>query len=155
MRTLITNALVIICLSVISFSCGNRKAPENQVKTENKSSQKKEPGKIVFDKEIHNFGTLKDGEIVSFSFVFRNMGGAPFEISKIEKSCGCIDFKYNSDSIKPGETSAVELIFNTEGEWGNQIKGVTVITSEGERKELQIGAYIDNKQFNNLLNTEK
>jgi len=33
---------------------------------------------------------------------------------------------------------------------------VTVETSEGEQKELQIGAYIENKQFNNnLLNTEK
>ena len=155
MRILITNTLIIICLSLILFSCGNRKAPEKPVRTENKSSQKKEPGKIVFDKEIHNFGTLKDGEIVSFSFVFRNMGGAPFEIRKVEKSCGCIDFKYNSDSIKPGESSSVELIFNTEGEWGNQIKGVTVVTSEGERKELQIGAYIDNKQFNNLLRTNE
>jgi len=150
MRTLITNVLIIICVSLISFSCGNRKVSENAVKKESKSSEKKEPGKIVFDKEIHNFGTLKDGEIVSFSFVFHNMGGAAFKINKVEKSCGCIDFKYNSDSIKPGETSSVELIFNTEGEWGNQIKGVTIITSEGEQKELQIGAYIDNKQFNNL-----
>ena len=155
MRALITNALLIIFLSLILFACGNRRVQENGVKKENKPLEKKEPGKIVFDKEIHNFGTLKDGEIVSFSFIFRNKGGSSFKISKVEKSCGCIDFKYNSDSIKPGETSSVELIFNTEGEWGNQIKGVSVVTSEGERKELQIGAYIDNKQFNNFLNPEK
>jgi hypothetical protein len=137
------------------MACGYHGSKNNGVSQENKSLEKKTPGKIVFDKEIHNFGTLKDGEIVTYSFTFRNTGGSPFIISKVEKSCGCIDFKFNSNTIQPGESSSVELIFNTAGEWGNQIKGVTVETSEGERKELQIGAYIENKQFNNLLNTEK
>ncbi len=155
MRTNILNALIIICLLLLYTSCDGRRNQKNGVSKENKSLKKKGPGKIVFDKEIHNFGTLKDGEIVSFSFIFRNTGDSPFIISNVEKSCGCIDFKYNSIAIQPGEMSTIELIFNTAGEWGNQIKGVTVETSEGERKELQIGAYIDNKQFNNLLNTEK
>jgi len=121
----------------------------------NKSIEKKDAGKIVFDKEIHNFGTVKDGEIVSFSFVFRNVGGSPINIINVEKSCGCIDIKYNTNIVSPGESAAVEVIFNTAGEWGNQIKGVTIETSDGYRKELQIGAYIENKQFNNLLNTQK
>ena len=155
MKTITFNTLLIIGLLLLSSSCGNHVSPEKVVSKENKSFEKKGPGKIVFDKEIHNFGTLKDGEIVSFSFVFRNAGGSPFKISKAEKSCGCIDFKFSPGIVQPGETSSVELIFNTAGEWGNQIKGVTIETSEGERKELQIGAYIDNKQFNNLLNTEK
>jgi len=155
MRTIIFNTLVFICLFLIFPSCGNRRSQENGGSKDNKSMEKKTPGKIVFDKEIHNFGTLKDGEIVSFSFIFRNAGGSPFTINKVEKTCGCIDFRYNSSAIQPGETSSVELIFNTAGEWGNQIKGVVVETSDGEQKDLQIGAYIENKQFNNLLNTEK
>ena len=136
-------------------SCANHKSTGNRDSQENNSPEKKTPGKIVFDKEIHNFGTLKDGEIVSFSFVFRNTGGSPFNIIKAEKSCGCIDIQYSKNEILPGESSVVEIIFNTAGEWGNLIKGVTIDTSEGERKELQIGAYIENKQFNNLLNTQK
>jgi len=155
MKSIAINYLIIICLISFSTSCGNRRSQDNGVLKKNISHEKKTPGKIVFDKEIHNFGTLKDGEIVSFSFIFRNTGGSPLIINKVEKSCGCIDFKYNSGTIQPGETSSVELIFNTAGEWGNQIKGVTIETSVGERKELQIGAYIENKQFNNLLNTEK
>ncbi len=155
MRTITLNTLVIISLLLLSYSCGTDRSPGKAISKENKSFEKKGPGKIVFDKEIHNFGTLKDGEIVSFSFVFRNEGGSPFKISKAEKSCGCIDFKFSQGTVQPGETSSIELIFNTAGEWGNQIKGIIVETSEGERKELQIGAYIENKQFNNLLNTEK
>jgi len=144
-----------VILLVIAPSCDNRRSPEKRVKEENKLSEKKYPGRIVFDKEIHNFGTLKDGEIVSYSFVFRNTGGSPLKIIKAEKSCGCIDIHYSSKAISPGESSAVELVFNTAGEWGNLIKEATIETSEGEQKELQIGAYIENKQFNNLLNTQK
>lgn len=98
---------------------------------------------------------MKDGEIVSCFFVFRNAGGSPFRIVKVEKSCGCIDIKCNTDLIGPGESSAVEFIFNSAGEWGNLIKGATIVTSVGEQKELQIAAFIDNKQFNNLLNIQK
>ena len=154
MKTITFNTLI-ISLVLLSYSCGNSRSPEKAILKENKSFEKKGPGKIVFDKEIHNFGTLKDGEIVSFSFVFRNAGESSFKIIKAEKSCGCIDFKFNSSAIQPGETSSVELIFDTAGEWGNQIKGMTIETSEGEQKELQINAYIENKQFNNLLKTEK
>jgi hypothetical protein len=155
MKIIIFNTLVFICLLLVFPSCANRRSQENGAAKDNKPMEKKTPGKIVFDKEIHNFGTLKDGEIVSFSFIFRNAGESPFTINKVEKTCGCIDFRYNSNAIRPGETSSVELIFNTAGEWGNQIKSVTVETSDGEQKDLQIGAYIENKQFNNLLNTEK
>jgi len=141
---------------VLFSACGHRNSSAvSGITGEKNPAKKKEAGKIVFDKEIHNFGTLKNGEIVSYSFVFRNSGGSPFSIFKAEKSCGCIDIKFNNSPISPGEFSSVELIFNTEGEWGNQIKGATIETSEGERKELQIGAYVENKQFNNLLNTQK
>lgn len=155
MRTLIFNILIINSLLMLVVSCGNTERSKGRVSQENKSTEKKTPGKIAFDKEIHNFGTLKDGEIISFSFVFRNTGGSPFSIIKADKSCGCIDLKYSTNAIQPGESSAIELTFNTEGEWGNQIKGATIETSDGERKELQVGAYVENKLFNNLLNTQK
>jgi len=155
MRTIGFNNLIIICLLLFSVSCGNRKTPPNGDLKGNHLTEKKGPGRIVFDKEIHNFGTLKDGEIVSFSFTFRNEGETPFKIISADKSCGCIDIKYDTILVIPGKTSAIEIVFNTAGEWGNQIKGATIKTSTGEQKELQIGAYIENKQFNNLLNTQK
>ena len=155
MRSAIFIILTIVVFLTIAQSCGNRRSRENKVAEQNNPIEKKEPGKIVFNKEIHNFGTLKDGEIVSFSFVFRNTGGRAFQITKAEKSCGCIEIKYDTQPVSPGDSSFIELVFNTAGEWGNQLKGATIETSEGERKELQIGAYIENKQFNNLINTQK
>lgn len=128
---------------------------ESKVMPAPNTAEKKSRGRIVFDQEIHNFGTLKDGEIISYSFIFHNAGGSPVKILKAEPSCGCIDPHYSSKEILPGASSAVEVVLNTAGEWGNLIREVTIETSEGERKELQIGAYIENKQFENNLNTEK
>ena len=155
MNTRLFNILITTSLLLLTSACADRRSPGTNVTIENKSLEKKAPGKIVFDKEFHNFGTLKDGEIITYSFLFRNMGGSPFTIVKAEKSCGCIDIRYAANSIRPGEKSAIELVFNTAGEWGNLIKDVTIETSDGERKELHIGAFIENKQFNNLLNTQK
>lgn len=155
MKYRIRNAMMIAVFIFIAVSCFDRRNPVKKRTEQNTVSEKKTPGKIVFDKEIHNFGTLKEGEIVSFSFQFRNAGGSPLSIVKVEKSCGCVESHFSSNPVLPGELSSVELVLNTAGEWGNLVKGATIITSGGEQKELQIGAYIENKQFNNLLNTQK
>ena len=151
-RSFTIHIIFSLLLVVILYSCHNNR--RSGVIQPVKQSEKKSHGRIVFDKEIHNFGTLKDGEIVSFSFIFRNMGGSPLKLTNGEKSCGCLELKYSLNEVVPGESSTVEVIFNTSGEWGNVIKEATIETSDGEKKELQIGAYIENKQFN-LLNTQK
>ncbi len=146
----------ILGFSAIFITCSNHRGSGTKILPGNKIEEKKSPGKIVFDKEIHNFGTLKDGEIISYSFLFRNIGGSPVKIVKAEKSCGCIEVRFSENPISAGDSAVVEVILNTAGEWGNVIREATIVTSEGEHKELKIGAYIENEQFNNnLLNTQK
>ena len=154
MRTKTLKSGFIFILISLFFSC-QTKNPSPFKGLKDGFSEKKSPGKIVFDTEIHNFGTLNDGEVVAYSFKFKNIGGNSFRITKSENSCGCITVKYGQGEVLPGDSAYVSIIFNTSGEWGNQFKGAVIETSEGEKKDLQIGAYINNKQFNNLLNTEK
>ena len=147
--------LLIISALFLSISCENRGTKVNLKRNQIPASEKKDSSGIGFITEIHNFGTLKVGEIVSYSFVFMNKGVIPVRIEKAEPSCGCVRVKYDKKEIASGDKSAIEVVFNTAGEWGNQLKMVEVETSSGEKKELKIGAYIDNEQFNNLLNTQK
>ncbi len=148
MKSGILHILILSTLSLLATLSSCHSSAEKGVKHGSQADRKKSPGKIVFEREIHNFGTLKEGEIVSFSFVFHNRGGSPFRLVKAEKSCGCIDLKYSTAEILPEESSAIELVLDTSAEWGNLIKGATIETSDGEKKELHIGAYIENKQFN-------
>jgi len=142
-----------LLVSVVISSC--QFSPSSNQSDKPKLHENKGIGKIVFDQEIHNFGTLKDGEIAAFAFVFKNSGGMPFKIVKADKSCGCIEVRYSSIDVAPGEQSSIEISLNTAGEWGNLIREAIIETSTGERKTLQVGAYIENKQFNNLLKTLK
>ena len=155
MRSHYCQFTLLIFISFLTLSCGNRNTPVTQNKSQITATEKMHSPGIVFTKEMHNFGTLKVGEIVSFSFIFINSGSLPFRIKKADASCGCIRVKYDEKEIGPGDKSTIEVILSTSGEWGNLLKMVEIETSTGEKKELKIGAYVDNEQFNNLLNTQK
>jgi len=144
--------IVIVVFIGISLSCESRKTSPYKVPVNSPGTEKKDPGRIEFVKEIHNFGSLKAGEVIAFTFVFKNTGESPVQIIKCETSCGCIEIQYDKAAIDPGQESGIEVVFNTAGEWGNQIKTIKILTSSDEEKELTIGAYIENENFNNLIN---
>ena len=149
---------VILLLLVSNFTfiaCKNRPAAIVKPSVLDLSDKKKGLGKIEFTEEMHNFGTLKEGEIVSYSFQFKNNGTASFRLTKVEPTCGCLTVKYDKNEVATRATSVIEVIFHSDGEWGNQIKTVSVETSAGETKTIIIGAYVENKNFNIDLNNLK
>jgi hypothetical protein len=148
------NILILFTLvSILGLpACHNKPAPYTKPYNSTDLNKKKSFGRIEFTKEMHNFGTLKEGEIVSYAFQFKNNGTAPFRLTKVEPTCGCLSVQYDKDEIKIQATSSIDVIFHTDGEWGNQIKTVSIETSIGETKTLTIGAYVENKNFNIDLN---
>ena len=110
---------LIIFLLLISIgiqACHNKPSANVKPLSSAGSEKKKNNGRIEFSEEIHNFGTLKEGEIVSFSFKFRNTGDGPIRLIKVEPTCGCLTVRYDKEDIAPELSSFVEVIFNTEGE---------------------------------------
>jgi hypothetical protein len=147
--------LIVAAALILLPACHNQQSGRVRQSVATGADKKKEPGKIEFTKEIHNFGTLKEGEIVSFSFQFKNTGGTAFRLVKAETGCGCITVQYDKEEIQPQAVSTAEVILNTNGEWGNLIKTVEIETSYGEKKSLTIGAFVENKNFNMDLNNLK
>jgi hypothetical protein len=144
---------LLICL--VAMGCQSKSSNRSSPSVTNELNKKKPPGRIEFTKEIHNFGVLKEGEIVVYSFQFKNNGGSSLLLAKVEPTCGCITVQFSKEEIPSQGNSAVEVIFNTAGEWGNQMKTVEIVTSNGETKTLTIGAFIENKNFNIDLNNLK
>ncbi len=147
--------LIFVATNILISACHNQPSDHGKQSVASDPEKKKQSGKIDFTKEIHNFGTLKDGEIVVFSFQFKNNGGTPFRLTKVDPSCGCLTVQYDKEEINSQCVSTVEVILNTHGEWGNLIKTVEIETSYGEKKILTIGAFIENKNFNMDLNNLK
>jgi hypothetical protein len=85
--------------------------------------------KMVFDKEIHDFGTIKAGEKVSYSFRFVNEGGRDLIIQSASGSCGCTVPDFPKEPIPPGREGYIRVMFNSEGKSGIQEKQVTVLAN--------------------------
>jgi|AntAceMinimDraft_17_1070374.scaffolds.fasta_scaffold00162_2 hypothetical protein len=92
--------------------------------------QLKNAPKIEFEKTVYDFGSVKTGEKVLYSFVFKNQGKTDLIIRKVKTSCGCTATNPEKTTLKPGESSKINISFNTRGRSGNQHKTITVICND-------------------------
>lgn len=84
---------------------------------------------LTFDKEFHDFGTISEGEKVTYSFKFTNTGKSDLIIQTASGSCGCTVPEVPKEPIKPGATGFIKVQFNSENRVGIQEKQVTVVTN--------------------------
>ena len=84
---------------------------------------------IAFEKNMHDFGTLTDGENISYSFKFTNKGNADLIISNCEATCGCTVADFPRDKVAPGKGGYVTITFNSSGKAGQQLQELTVVSN--------------------------
>lgn len=95
------------------------------------------PGKIEFETDFHDFGTLQAGEVVSVSFKFKNTGESSLLIRGVRASCGCTSTGYTQAPVAPGGEGEVSLQFDSSGFRGMQNKSATVITN-GQPADIKL-----------------
>jgi hypothetical protein len=101
---------------------------------------------MAFDKTEHDFGTIKAGDKVEYSFDFKNTGEADLIITNAVGSCGCTVPEYPKEAIKPGTSAKMKVSFNSAGKHGQQQKSVTISTNtEKGTESLSIKASIEEK----------
>ena len=102
---------------------------------------------LHFETETHDFGQLKAGEKLSFSFVFQNKGEEFIQIKSATTDCGCISAHFTQKFVKPGESSVIEVTFDSAGLFGRQLKTVEILWNSKELKHLIIFAEVENNQL--------
>jgi hypothetical protein len=80
----------------------------------------------VFNTTEHDFGVIKEGDIVEYSFAVKNTGEAPLIIENARPSCGCTVPDWTKKPIPPGGTGFVKAKFDSSGKPGMQNKNITV-----------------------------
>lgn len=138
MTTVILKQLGLYTL-ILAFglmSCNN----EGETKPDEKSTGKPV---IEFNKTSHDFGDLKEGEIVECSFYFKNTGKGPLLIKEVTPDCGCTVPEFDKEAILPGEESKIKIVFNSAGFRNNIYKTIDVETNTEEGfTELILTAFI-------------
>ena len=100
--------------------------------------------KFSFNQEEHNFGQIKDGDIVSHTFRFTNTGQAPLIISKATAACGCTVPQWPKQPIPVGGSGEIKVQFDSSNKPGMQNKVVTITANtESKVKKLLIRAQVN------------
>ncbi len=75
---------------------------------------------------VYNFGSVTDGEKVTYNFRFKNSGKNPLVVTNTSASCGCTVPEKPEKPVLPGETAFIKVVFNSKGKVGHNDKTVTV-----------------------------
>lgn len=95
----------------------------------NGKENRKQP-EISFEQTEYNTGKISQGEVRAYSYKFTNTGNAPLIISEVSASCGCtVARDFPKGKIKPGEGGAINVEFDSDGKWGEQVVTVNVTTN--------------------------
>lgn len=81
---------------------------------------------MEFAETTFDFGTVKDGEMVSHTYKFKNTGSEPLILSDAKGSCGCTVPKWPREPIAPGGSGEIIVEFNSKGKGGKRNQKVTL-----------------------------
>ena len=144
----ILTACVFAAVLTIASGCGGDKEQvgvdiiKNPNSAQGYDDSEKMP-KIEFERDFYDFGQLKAGEVISYSFKFTNTGNADLVISGCDASCGCTVADYPRERIAPGKSGYVTVSFKSSGMMGQQVKEVVVASnSQPARTTLRIAATV-------------
>lgn len=87
------------------------------------------PTTVQIIDSVFDFGKVAEGEVVEFSYRFKNTGKEPLIVANAAASCGCTVPEKPEAPIKPGETGFIKVKFNSEGRVGMAHKTVTVTSN--------------------------
>ena len=90
---------------------------------------------MTFEKIDMDYGTIAQGSDPLRKFKFKNTGTEPLVIKNARGSCGCTVPNYKKEPVMPGETSEVEVRYDTQ-RTGPFTKTVTIETNEGDQPRV-------------------
>lgn len=119
-----------LCLTLMAavmlFSACNQSKKGGSAAVANTTANASNAPVMKFDKETHDFGKIKMGDKVVYDFKFTNTGKSPLIITDATATCGCTKPEWPKDPIKPGESGAIHVTFDSSSKQGLQDKLITV-----------------------------
>lgn len=123
----------ILLISIFYLLAGGLKAQQDGSK---KPLSKAE---ISFREKQFEFGDITQGEKVSKKFIFRNTGSEPLMILNVQTTCGCTASEWPKSPLAPGDSSSIQVTFNSAKKQGRINKIITVYSnSQTPEEKLKI-----------------
>jgi plastocyanin len=127
--------LVLMAVSML-MACNSNSSNQSANNAGSTTAAAGEGPVMKFDKETHDFGKIKSGEKVTWEFKFTNTGKSPLIVKDAIASCGCTKPEWPQTPIKPGESAAIKVTFNSLGKMGLQDKQITITANTNPAQNL-------------------
>ncbi len=87
------------------------------------------PTTVQIIDSVYDFGKVLEGEVVEFSYRFKNVGNNPLIVSNATASCGCTVPEKPEAPIKTGEIGFIKVKFDTKARAGAAHKTVSILSN--------------------------
>lgn len=134
-------------LSLLFVSCDVRKKDtQSNVNGVQQPAPVKDPTTVQIIDSAYNFGQVTEGDIVEYSYRFKNTGSKPLVIINASASCGCTVPEKPEQPVLPGETGFIKVKFNSEHRVGQAHKTITITSNaQPEFPELVLNGEVKEK----------
>jgi hypothetical protein len=96
----------ILFLSILPLGCFGQNQPSKIDKIEDSKAT---------DHFSWDFGQVEQGKILQHTFILKNESDKTLNIKDINTSCGCTVSKVEKKTLSPGESTSIDVRFNSKG----------------------------------------
>lgn len=82
--------------------------------------------KFEAKEDTYNFGSVVDGDVVTYDYKFTNSGNQPLLIYKAEVACNCTSAEWPKTPILPGKSGVIKVTYKSEGNVGKVNKQIFI-----------------------------
>ncbi|MFT6814334.1 MAG: hypothetical protein ACJAZ3_000220 [Sphingobacteriales bacterium] len=99
---------------------------------------------FTFEKEVHDFGTVIEGDKAKYEFKFTNTGTEPLVLTAVNASCGCTTPEWTKEPVAAGATGIITVIYNSKNRPGPFNKSITIMSNaKTPRKVIYIKGKVE------------
>ena len=131
--------IFIASIALLFVACTNNSGENLENRSTSYADMLDKPTTVEFEELAYDFGTVKDGEPVNYVFKFTNTGSETLILLDVKGSCGCTVPVWPKEPILPGESSQIDVTFDSENRVGKVRKTVRIIANtEPSKTTLEI-----------------
>lgn len=93
---------------------------------------------IKFEKTSHDYGKFTEDTPQTYVFKFTNTGDQPLVIHQAFASCGCTVPTYTKESIAPGKSGELKVIYNGKGKLPGRFKKTVSVRSNATNALVRV-----------------
>ncbi len=136
-KSILFSTILILSMVACKDNAASRIDDKNLESAKLRDSQTAQGMAVIrFDKTEHDFGTIKEGDVVETTFEIENIGTADLIISNASATCGCTVPEWPKEPIKPKGKGVLKVHFDSNGKPNKQHKTITLSTNTENGSEM-------------------